>query len=555
MKVSIKITSLLSLLLIFINGNLKAQTLPDKELDSLILALEITMSKRENYDAVKKNRIQKLKDLLASEDNSEDKHYYITDKIIDEYEYYSYDSALYYTEKNISFSIATKNKFNENESKIRLAKLLSETGRYKESIDVLYDIERSSISEELLYQYYYSLNESYTGLSYYTEVQSKKEAYTEVYKKYQDSLTRFLKPNTEETLRLKEKEFRDDRKIEQALQINDIRISNLSSGTRLFSLVAFERSLLYELTEDYNNQKKYLILSAQSDIISSVKDNASMTVLAMLLFKENEVEKAHDFINFAVSDAEFFNSRLRYVNISNILSVISKAYEEKTIAQNKQLRLFLTLLIIFGCILLVFIGFIIKQVKSLGQAKSKLKNTNNELKSLNKKLNQSNSDLQNLYKALSDSDKIKENYIGTFLNLYSEYINKLDNYRKVVHKYVITNKTRSLLELTKSKHVVEEELQLFYKNFDDSFLHIYPDFIEEVNKLLKVEEQISVTKDESLNTELRILALIRLGITDSARISKILRYSVNTIYNYRVKLKNKALGDRDDFENKVKSIN
>jgi len=531
-----------------------AQESSKKEIDSLIVALEVTMSKRDNYDAVKESRLHNLKELLDSEDNSSANYYYITDKIIDEYEYYSFDSALYFIEKNIAHAKATKNKFNENESNIRLAKLLVETGRFKEAIDVLYDIERETISEELLYKYYYSFNETYSGLSYYTEVQSKKEEYTRLYKKYQDSLARFLKPNQEESLRLKEKEYRDERKIDQAMQINDLRISNLSMGTRLFSLVTFERSLLYELSEDYNQQKKYLILSAQSDIISSVKDNASMTVLAMLLFRENEVEKAHDFINFAVSDAEFFNSRLRYVNISNILSVISKAYEEKTISQNNQLRVFLILLIIFGCILLVFTGFIIKQVKSLGLAKNKLKNTNSELKSLNKKLNQSNSDLQNLYKQLSDSDKIKENYIGTFLNLYSEYINKLDNYRKVVHKYVVTNKTRSLLELTKSKQVVDEELQLFYKNFDDSFLHIYPDFIQEVNKLLKEDEQISVTKEESLNTELRVLALIRLGISDSSRISKILRYSVNTIYNYRVKLKNKASGDREDFENKVKGI-
>jgi hypothetical protein len=170
-------------------------------------------------------------------------------------------------------------------------------------------------------------------------------------------------------------------------------------------------------------------------------------------------------------------------------------------------------------------------------------------------LNITNDDLKRLYDKLSESDKIKENYIGTFLNLYSDYINKLDSYRKLVQKYIITNKTKSLLDLTKSKQVIDEELNIFYKNFDESFLHIYPNFIEEVNKFLEEEEKILISNEHTLNTELRILALIRLGITDSARISKILRYSVNTIYNYRVKLKNKARIERNLFEKEIKNIN
>jgi DNA-binding CsgD family transcriptional regulator len=256
-----------------------------------------------------------------------------------------------------------------------------------------------------------------------------------------------------------------------------------------------------------------------------------------------------------VTDAEFFNSRLRYVNISNILSLISKAYEKQTIAQNEKLRIFLSLLIVFGLILLVFLYFIIQQVKRLATTKNKLKTANNDLKQLNRKLNITNDDLKRLYDKLSESDKIKENYIGTFLNLYSDYINKLDSYRKLVQKYIITNKTKSLLDLTKSKQVIDEELNIFYKNFDESFLHIYPNFIEEVNKFLEEEEKILISNEHTLNTELRILALIRLGITDSARISKILRYSVNTIYNYRVKLKNKAKIERNLFEKEIKNIN
>ena len=181
-----------------------------------------------------------------------------------------------------------------------------------------------------------------------------------------------------------------------------------------------------------------------------------------------------------------------------------------------------------------------------------LKTANLQLKDLNEKLSFTNSDLKRLYEELSAVDTIKEQYIGTFLNLYSEYIDKLNVYRKTVKKYIITNRTKDLLELTKSKKIVEDELKIFYDNFDKSFLHIYPNFIKNLNALLKEDERI-VVKEEILNTELRIYALIRLGITNSAKIAKILRYSVNTIYNYRVKIKNSAL-NRDEFDELVKRI-
>jgi hypothetical protein len=544
------ITSLL--LSISIPSHTNAQ---EKTIDSLISALEVSMELRDFYDEKKEMRIEGFKALLNENDLDYENTYYLTNKLIEEYQYYSFDLALFYIEKNIATAEKIGDNFKVLESNLKLTKLLVETGRYKEAVDALDEMETNKIPKRLLSKYFYSLQEAYAGLSYYTEVQESKEKYSELYRVYEDSLTKQLLKSEDQYLRLKEKILRDQRKLDDALEVNNQRIASLEMGNRLFSVVTFERSLLYELAKDTINQKKYLILSAQSDIIASVKDNASMTVLAMLLFQENEVEKAHEFINFSVTDAEFFNSRLRYVNISNILSLISKAYEKQTIAQNEKLRIFLSLLIVFGLILLVFLYFIIQQVKRLATTKNKLKTANNDLKQLNRKLNITNDDLKRLYDKLSESDKIKENYIGTFLNLYSDYINKLDSYRKLVQKYIITNKTKSLLDLTKSKQVIDEELNIFYKNFDESFLHIYPNFIEEVNKFLEEEEKILISNEHALNTELRILALIRLGITDSARISKILRYSVNTIYNYRVKLKNKAKIERNLFEKEIKNIN
>ncbi|MCH8535928.1 MAG: DUF6377 domain-containing protein, partial [Flavobacteriaceae bacterium] len=495
------------------------------EIDALEFSLHEAMDLRDEYDQQKKSKIENLKELASQNDVNPENLYYINNRLIDEYEYYNFDDALYYIEKNIELAKKNTDIYHLQESKIRLTKLLVESGRYKEALDEINDIYRDQVPEHLLNSYFYCLKEIYSGLSYYSAVQERKSLYYDYYQMYKDSLSQLLIPNTEEYLRLSEKAYRDQRDIKEALKVNSLRLENLEMGNRLFSLVTFERSLLYELSDDIQKQKKYLMLSAQSDIIASVKDNASMTVLAMLFFKEGEVEKAHDYINFAVADAEFYNSRLRYVNISNILSVISKAYENEAKSQNKQLRVYLLLLIFFGFILLFSLGYIVNQIKKIAATKDKLKSTNKELKDVNKKLNKSNNDLKLLYNKLSESDKIKENYIGTFLNLYSDYINKLDSYRKLVRNYILTGKTKSLLELTKSKQVVGEELAIFYKNFDESFFAIHPNFIEEVNSLLQKEHQFKINKKNTLNTELRILALIRLGITESSKISKILRYS------------------------------
>ncbi len=316
----------------------------------------------------------------------------------------------------------------------------------------------------------------------------------------------------------------------------------------------FNRSYMsYEVDGNRINQKKFLILSAISDIKSSIKDNASMANLAAIYFEEGDVERAHDYINYSFEDAKFYNSKLRFLDISNVLPVISKSYETINLIQSNKLKKQLIFISVLSLISMVALFFIFKQYRKIKLGREHLKTANLQLKDLNEKLSFTNNDLKRLYEELSAVDSIKEHYIGTFLNLYSEYIDKLDVYRKTVRKYIVTNKTNDLLELTKSKKIVEDELKIFYDNFDKSFLHIYPNFIKNFNELLKKEGKIIVKEEDTLTVELRIFALIRLGISNSAKIAKILRYSVNTIYNYRVKIKNSAI-DRDEFENMVKKI-
>lgn len=541
-----KLSTSLFFLLLFLNS------LQSQNLDSIINTLEYKMSNYKIYDLKKESSIDSLIKEELKTSVIEDK-YKINNAIFEHYQFYSFDKALEYIEKNIEIGKLLNNDELLDKAILKMGLLLVNTGRFKESIDALSEIKRNALPKSLLNSYFIAHKEGYSGLSYNTAVNSNKLIYLELYKAYQDSLYDRLKPDSEEALRLKEKEYRDKRNLDKAFKVNSQRLSKVKLGSRLYSLITFERSLLYELNNQLTKQKEYLIHSAISDIQASVKDNASMGTLAKILFSEGDIDRAHKYINFSYNDAEFYNSRLRFVDIANNMPLITKAYEQKTAKQKQKLEYSLVFISVLAVFLLIAIYTVYKQVKKVSEAKDKLKIANNQLLEFNKKLNTSNEELKNLYLELSEVDKIKEHYIGNFVNLYSEYITKLDVYRKLVSKYVNANQMNALLKLSKSKRLIDEELEIFNNNFDSSFLHIYPNFLSEVNKLLKPDHQIEITDIKQLNTELRILALIKLGIDNSSRIAKILRYSVNTIYNYRAAI-NKSAIDKTNFEKMIKSI-
>jgi len=501
------------------------------ELDSLMNVLEKEMDKRGFYDQAKEQRIANLKALLVEEGIVPKNQYFITKKLIAEYEYYSFDKTLIYINNNINIAKAIKNDSMLLESNLKLAKILATSGRYIESIDILDGLDRHLIPNKLFKDYFFNYKKCYSELRHISNIKSINDKYNELYLAYTDSLNSTisnLKKNADIYLDIIEQNFRDTNQLEEALEINTKRLATATMSTREYSLTTFYRSIMiWDYNKDKSKQKEYLILSAISDIQGSIKDNASLTNLAEILFEEGDIEKAHKYINFSLEDAKFYNSRLRFFNFALISPEISNAFETQIQNQSNKLKKQLIFIGSLSIILVLALVFIYNQYKKINASERNLKTINLKLKDLNEELLLKNTDLKRIYEELAEVDNIKEQYIGTFLNLYSEYIDKLDVYRKMVRKLTITNKTNDLLELTKSKQVIETELKLFYSNFDKSFLHIYPNFIESVNALLKPEEQIIIDEGQILNTELRVLALIRLGITNSAKISKILRYSVN----------------------------
>jgi cbb3-type cytochrome oxidase subunit 3 len=371
---------------------------------------------------------------------------------------------------------------------------------------------------------------------------------------YRDSLLRRLPPDSELCLSIREAAHRDAGQLEAAFQLNDMRLSRALAGTPEHALVTFHRSVLFHRTGNEEKEIYYLTLSALSDVQSAIKDHASLWTLAQLLYEKGDIERAYRYIRFSWDETNFYNTRLRSMQSAGILSLIDKTYQAITEKHNHTLQRYLLLISTLTLLLIAAVFYIYRQMKRLRTTGRHLKSANGQLELLNDELSQMNSCLQHTNLELSESNLIKEEYIARFIKLCSVYIDKLDAYRRMVSKKLIKGQQHELLEITRSPNALDSELDELYTNFDTAFLHLFPDFVNKFNALLQNDGKIVLKKEELLNTELRIFALIRLGIDDSSQIAEFLRYSVNTIYNYRAKVKNKARIQRDDFENQVKMI-
>ncbi|NDV80494.1 DUF6377 domain-containing protein [Bacteroides sp. 51] len=546
MKVKVAIICILSILL---PHNLWG----GNRLDSLLLVLDETINIHQTFTEEKENRINGLKAELSKAQIPEESYQWNL-SLFKEYKTYICDSAIHYLNENIALAEQLEDRNKENESRLLLSLLLNSSGMFKEAIDMLETVDRHFLSSHHLTEYFLCYNNIYSELAFHTQDKASAKRYRAKANTYSDSLKAVINPNSELYYNHLEASYRNSNDYQRALEVNNIRLQKARFGTPEYALVTFHRALVMEHQGKREEQKSYLTLSALSDIQSSIKDHASLWMLAQLLYAEGDIERAYRYIRFSWNETSMYNARLRSIQSAGILSLIDKTYQGLVEKQNQKLRNYLILISVLVILLVVALAFIYKQMKKLAIARNRLQNANEQLKDLNKELQNMNTCLQSTNMELSESNHIKEEYIGRFIKLCSTYIDKLDAYRRMVNKKIGHGQTDELFAITRSPNALDEELNELYNNFDTAFLQLFPDFIAQFNSLLVEDDPIIPKKGELLNTELRIFALIRLGITDSTQIAEFLRYSLNTIYNYRAKVRNKARVPRDDFESQVINI-
>lgn len=523
-------------------------------LDSLLLVLDKNITSCKIYSDKKDIRIRTLKEKLHLNQLSNETTYHLQESLYKEYKSYICDSAIFYLNKNIELAQQINDSYKLNESIIKLSYLLSSSGMYMEAIDVLKMVNKSSLSKEQLMNYFIAYDHVYGELGYYTQNHKIGTHYTLRSKMYKDSIYQIASPDSEIYLSMEETRLRDEGKLQEALAINDKRLSQVTINSPEYAALMYYRALIFREQKEQDNYIRCLSLSSIADIRSAIKDHASLWMLAQALLDRGDLERAYQYMNFSWTESKFYNARLRAWQSADDLSLIDDTYQLMLRQRNSELKIYILIVSLLSLLLFIALCYIYRQVKHLRTARQNLLKVNTQLENLNKELQKINFSLQTANKDLAESNQIKEVYIARFIKLCSTYVDHLDTYRRMVHKKVLTNQITELLHFTRSNSILEEALNELYENFDSAFLNLFPNFIEQFNSLLQENEQIRPKKNNTLNTELRIFALIRLGITDSSQIAEFLHYSVNTIYNYRAKVKNKARISREDFEEVIANI-
>lgn len=527
-----------------------------ESLDSLLNVLDKTIKEADTYVQIKENKLHELKKKARKTSPFSVERYNLNNDIYLEYKAYSSDSALHYLNENMLLARQLNDKERELKIQLELSYLLSSIGMYMEAADILNLIDRQTLPSSLLGYYYTCYEHVYFEAG---AAQPRYKMFASRYAKlshaYRDSMQVTLDLSSATYLWLRETQLREAGKYDEALEFSDRRLAEASFGTPQYALVAYQRFRLFESMGKKDEHLYYLVLSAISDVRSAIKEQSSLMVLAQELNSKGDLKRAYDYINFSWEISQFYKTRLRsWMNITP-LSMINGNYQDIIKQQNRELLIYITCVALLALLLVIALIYIYRQMKALSIAKKGLQEVNERLFSLNEELEEVNCHLRSTNLELSESNLIKEAYIARFFKLCSVYVDRLQAYRKLVNKKLQRGQVAELLKMTHlSNDIVTVEVQELYANFDSAFLHLFPNFVESLNALLLPEEQIVLKPDELLNTELRIFALIRLGIKDSSQIAELLHYSVNTIYNYRSRVKTKARVSRDDFEDLVAKI-
>ena len=527
----------------------------NKNIKDLYEQLDQAIKQSQYYINQKESRITKIKKQSRQGHTPQQllTAYY---KLYEEYKAYQSDSSIYYIHQAID--LAKRNNMKSDITKLRslLALQYSTSGAFTEALHVLQSIDKKTLNNSNKKDYYIAFYHVYGELGF-SNIHIDTDLSQEFYNKQnccRDTLFSILSPNSEDYLMRKEVLLTSQNKLKEALKINDIRLSKCKKGSHEYGIVVYYRYLIYRSLKDEDMVKYWLLQSAICDVKCAINDQASLWILAEILSKEKDVERSYKYINFSWNANKRFCTRIRSWQISPVLGTIDHNYQAELKKVNHRLifAIICVSLLVIALALLTF--YVNKQKSYLSNARNELKKTNTQLEELNNKLSSTNGMLKASNDKLNESNGVKEEYIGQFLGACSHYIDKLDKMRLNVNKMLKNKQYNELYSMTKSSEVKEQELEELYANFDKVFLNLFPNFVEDLNGLLKEECQIHLSSPNKLSAIVRVFALIRLGIDDSTKIAEFLHYAVNTIYNYRAKLRNGAINDRNEFEKKVREL-
>ena len=515
----------------------------DRRTGKLMDELDGYLATRELYVAKKKDQLDAYRRLIdATHDPAS--RYELEMIAAADYFALSFDSTQTYLKNAQALAQQLGDRYRYDKASIELGHLYEKAGNYLEANQILYNqIDTATLSAPLKAEYYwvlYDFSKDMAGNSGMVERMSIPPAAS-----LREQLYGILSPEEPRYSIILRDQYIDEGQLEKADSISHLLVSSVSPEDRDFAIHAFFQSEIEVQKGNRGNQMYWLVKSAECDVINAVRDYASLTMVAQLILP-TDVDRSFRYLRIAQEDALAYNAKLRPWQISRFLMQVEDAYQDRQERASRSGKIWSILLAILTVILSIGTYFLINRSLKLSKLRKELENSNNSLALANATLN-------DLNQQISKADRVKEKYILNFLQGLSA---------QVAVTRAEDNRFRNLLKQGKADQLLKElsisgrsekARDEFYETFDTTFLGLYPSFVEKFNALLK-EEARETAPDGRLTTAQRVFALIRLGIDDSKAIATILDYSLSTIYNYKVTIKNAALGDRDSFEAKVKSI-
>lgn len=513
---------------------------------ALLQKLDRVIEESETIVAEKNKKIATLKQMAAKENNTA-LLLEIYHELSEEYYVFKFDSAKVYVEKGLALAKKVQNSRYIVTNTIMKAKLLSIGGLYSEAINTLNTIEQDSLGEQNMT---FDYNIAYSTIYSYWADYCNDDTYSPIYRErsnayLKNAIANIDKNNAAYDYYMGEYYVYIDKDDDKALKHYFRALEKNGMTSRVYAMASFAIANNYSAHENMEKYEEYLIKASICDILCSTKENLAIQDLAMHLFKQDNenIERARVYINTAMDDAKSYNNRLRILEISQKLPIIVSTYHKRLTTQNSTLMYAVWGISLLVVTMLVLLYFFVRQNKLLSKRRHELHVSNNMLTETNERLNRAN-------EQLLDTNRKREGLAKLYIDLCAKYIDKMAKFQVMVQRKIKANQINELMSYVSSSRLNYEDADTFMKRFDEAFLNLYPSFVTEFNALLKEDEQVITKNPHSLTTELRIFALIRLGIKESSEIAALLYYTPRTIYNYRSAFKNKAL-DRESFEERV----
>ena len=502
----------------------------EDDLEMIDAALTIA----DEYVHAKEQKIRTIENMLNSRGVNSLQKYHIYGQLFEEYEAYQFDKAKEMLENQESIAESLGNVALRNDALLDKALLFINAGLYLETHEVFVQLDTTSFDAVQMVEWYNVRQKFLSDYDEYVSSSSIKVPDVEKVEYYQDQILKNTPESDPVNQHIRVLRLISQKDYDKASKLNTSILAGMDSGSRDYAIRAYWQGFIADHQGNSYEAIHWWALSAVSDIKCAIMDNASLSTIAPKLIASQDTDRAFRYIRQSLDDAIFYNAKLRKVQVATALPMIEKAYSDNKALQDKEKKIYINLITAIAVLLLFFCVVAIRFYTKGRMTAREVEKKNAQLAAYYKSIEETEEHLKMTNLELVEANAAKEEYLGLFLSMCSGYLDKLKK--------------------AQGREQYDEELKKFYRTFDTSFLQLYPTFVEDFNSLLREDSRITLKDGETLNTELRIFALIKLGITQSSHIASLLRYSVNTIYNYRAQVKNAALSDRENFEELVRKI-